>query len=86
MVFFDKIRGFILGSPEKLLLTYDIIRTITIQIIVQLLFSVNDKSVSFLSTVFLQTTFYLCVGVIFFWMAVYKLFVNYDNSFNLFNK
>jgi len=86
MYILDKIKDYSQDSPEKLILAYDIIRTITIQIIVQLLFSVNDPSIKFFSPLFMQTTFYLCVGTIFFWMAVYKLFINYDNYFNILKK
>ena len=83
MIILEKIKELTKESPEKLILTYDIIRTIIIQFIVQLLFSVNDKSLKLLSPIFLQTTFYLCVGIIFFWMAIYRLFINYDEYFNI---
>lgn len=86
MYILDKIKDYSQGSPEKLILAYDLIRTITIQLIVQLLFSVNDPSIKLLSPLFMQTTFYLCVGTIFFWMAVYRLFINYDNYFNILKK
>ena len=40
---------------EIKLLTYDVIRTITIQIITQFLFSMNNPSISFISDTFFQT-------------------------------
>lgn len=83
MIILEKIKELTNDSPEKLVLTYDIIRTIIVQFIVQLLFSVNDKSIQLLSPIFLQTTFYLCAGIIFFWMAIYRLFINYDEYFNI---
>ena len=86
MFILEKIKEVTLGSPEKLILSYDIIRTITIQVIVQLLFSMNDKSIQFLSPVFLQTTFYLCFGVILFWLVIYQIFTNYDDYFNILKK
>ncbi len=86
MYILEKIKGMTLGEPVKLILAYDIIRTIVIQLIVQLLFSVNDQSIQFLSPIFLQSTFYLCVGVAFFWLAIYKLFINYDEYFNILKK
>ena len=60
-------------KPEIKLLIYDIFRTITIQVITQFFFSMNNSSVSFMSDVFVQTTLFLCVGIIAFWLIVYKL-------------
>ena len=66
---------------EIKLLTYDIIRTITIQIITQFLFSMNNPSISFISDTFFQTTLFLCIGIISFWLIVYKIFL--ENTIKL---
>ena len=71
-------------KPEIKLLIYDIFRTITIQVITQFFFSMNNSSVSFMSDVFVQTTLFLCVGIIAFWLIVYKIVAN-NIYFDLFD-
>ena len=44
----------------------------------QLLFSINNPSVSFLNSTFLQTSTFLCIGVIAFWLIVYKILISYN--------
>ena len=66
------IHEFINTNEESLPMIYDIIRTITIQLIVQILFTMNNPSVSLFSTTFIQTTLFLILGVILFWLVIYK--------------
>ena len=78
----DRINEYSSGRPEIKPLFYDLIRTITIQVVTQLLFSINNPSVSFLNSTFIQTSIYLCVGVVSFWMVVYKFLLS-QNSMKL---
>jgi hypothetical protein len=68
-----KVQEFSLTNPEAVPMIYDITRTITMQIVVQLLFSMNHPGVPFLSSIFIQTTLFLCLGIMVFWLIVYKL-------------
>ena len=58
-----KIQEFSLTNPEAVPMIYDILRTLTLQFVVQLLFSMNNPSVPFLNSVFIQTTLFLCLGI-----------------------
>ena len=55
---------------------YDIIRTIVIQCVVQLLFYMNNPGVELFTGIFFQTTLFLILGVIIFWLIAYKLISN----------
>ena len=66
---------FSLTNPEVKPLVYDILRTVTVQIVTQLLISSNSSSIAFLSETFIQTTLFLCIGVVAFWLVVYKLLI-----------
>ena len=82
MYLIDKMNEYSILYPEVKPLFYDLLRTITVQVVAQLLFSLNNPSVSFLNSTFVQTSVYLCVGVIAFWMVVYKFLLS-QNSFKL---
>ena len=47
MYLFDKLNEYSILHPEFKPMFYDVVRTITIQVIAQLLFSANNPSVSF---------------------------------------
>ena len=53
---------------------FDILRLITMQVLVQFLVSVNNPNVPFLTTEFLQVTLFLTLSLMVFWMVVYKYF------------
>ena len=78
MYLFDKLNEYCMVHPEIKPMFYDIVRTITIQIVAQLLFSMNNPAVSFFNNTFLQTSVYLCIGVIMFWLIVYKILLSQD--------
>jgi len=82
MYLIDKMNEYSILYPEVKPLFYDLLRTITVQVVAQLLFSLNNPSVSFLNSTFVQTSVYLCVGVIAFWMVVYRFLLS-QNSFKL---
>ena len=78
MYVLDKINEYSKINPEFKPMFYDILRTITIQVIAQLLFSINNPSISFLNNTFIQSSIYLCIGVIVFWLIVYRLLISYN--------
>ena len=61
-------------NPEALPMIYDVMRTVTMQIVVQLLFSMNNPTVSVFNPTFIQTTLFLCLGIMIFWLVIYKFF------------
>lgn len=61
-------------NPEITPLVYDILRTLTMQFVVQFMFYINNPNISLLSPIFIQTTVFLIIGIIVFWLIVYKLF------------
>ena len=50
-------------DKENYGLVNDIVRIVTIQLITQLLFFLNNNNVSFFNTTFLKTVVFLCIGV-----------------------
>jgi len=54
-------------------MVYDIIRIVTLQVITQSLFCMNNKEISFFNSHFLQTVLFLCVSIVFYWLIVKKL-------------
>jgi|TARA_X000001036_G_scaffold389121_1_gene385856 hypothetical protein len=74
------IYDFIETNDESLPMIYDMIRTITVQVIVQILFTMNNPSVSLMSITFIQTTLFLILGIMIFWLIIYKFIsTNYLN-------
>ena len=74
------IYDFIETNDESLPMIYDMIWTITIQVIVQVLFTMNNPSVSIMSITFIQTTLFLILGIMIFWLIIYKFIsTNYLN-------
>lgn len=76
---------------EYTFMIYDILRTLTMQITVQILMGINNKNISVLNINFLQVSLFLILGTIVFWMIVYKylsknnIIENYLTKRNLFN-
>ena len=60
-------------NPEVKYMIYDISRLLTLQIFTQFMISMNNTSVSFLSGTFIQTTLFLCIGVMIYWLILYKI-------------
>ena len=50
---------------------YDLIRMVTIQVIAQVLSSLNNNT-PFLTGIFAKNTLFLCLGVIIFWLLIFK--------------
>ncbi|MBE17944.1 MAG: hypothetical protein CMH79_04195 [Nitrospinae bacterium] len=60
---------------------YDILRTITMQIVVQSLVVASNPSITFMSSGFIQVTLFLILGTMVFWMIIYK-FLSKNNIIN----
>lgn len=71
-----KINEYSILNPEFKLLFIDILRTITIQIVVQSLVSINNPTIPLLSSNFLQTSIFLCIGVFAFWLVIYRILLS----------
>jgi hypothetical protein len=61
----------------------DIIRMVTIQVVTQFLFVMNNKNVTFFNMTFLKTTIFICLSVVIYWLIIRRLFntiVDNDNN------
>ena len=60
---------------------YDIFRILTIQVVSQFLFVMNNSNVSFFNVKFFSTLIFLCIGVLSYWLVVRKLIdIYYDKN------
>lgn len=71
--FVNKMKLINIENKELLPMIYDIVRTITIQIVAQFMYSMNNPSEPFLTLGFFQTTLFLCLGIMVFWLIIFKL-------------
>lgn len=59
----------------------DLFRIVTLQIVTQGLFCLNNKEISFFNQHFLQTVLFLSISIIFYWMIIRKILkVNKENK------
>jgi len=58
---------------------YDIIRIVTLQIITQALFCMNNKEVHFFNNTFIQTVLFLSIGLAFYWLIIKKI-LKFNNT------
>ena len=61
-------------DDEMIEMGYDIMRIVTIQIITQALFCMNNKEIRFFNETFIQTVLFLCIGIIFYWLIIKNIF------------
>ena len=59
---------------------YDIIRIVTIQVVTQLLFVINNNDVTFFNITFIKTLVFLCLGVLTYWLVIKKFIDVYVNK------
>ena len=57
----------------------DIIRMVTIQVMTQFLFVINNNSVSFFNMTFFKTTIFICLSIVIYWLIIRRLF-NFDDK------
>ena len=74
----EEINLYINNNPEFKPLLYDILRLLTIQMISQFLFTMNNSEHKFLSSRFLNTLIYLIIGTLVFWLIIYKTLLSYN--------
>ena len=60
------------SKDEISFMIYDVLRTLTMQLVVQGLVVANNSGMPFISMDFIQVTLFLILGIIVFWMIVYK--------------
>lgn len=53
---------------------FDILRLVTMQLVTQLLVSINTPKKNFFTMEFIQVTLFLILSLMVFWMVVYKFF------------
>tara|TARA_Y100001958_G_scaffold17792_1_gene10835 strand:- start:747 stop:998 length:252 start_codon:yes stop_codon:yes gene_type:complete len=59
----------------------DLFRIVTLQIVTQGLFCLNNKEISFFNQHFLQTVLFLSISIIFYWMIIRKILkINKENK------
>ena len=78
--FIEKVNNYSQRNPEYKYLMYDVLRLLTIQLISQFLFTMNNSQHKFLSSRFINTLIYLLIGILVFWLIIYKLLVSYKLS------
>jgi len=69
----DSLFVIIQSNPEVKYMIYDITRLLTLQIFTQLMVSMNSTSISFFSGTFIQTNIFLCIGIMIYWLIIYKM-------------
>jgi hypothetical protein len=70
----DSIYEVILDVDDDMInMIYDIIRIVTLQVVTQSLFCMNNKEISFFNSHFLQTLLFLCISIAFYWLIVKKI-------------
>jgi hypothetical protein len=61
-----------LEKPILILALYDVIRLIVMQVVTQGIVALTTSQVSFLDPIFIQTTIYLSIGLLAFWLFIYQ--------------
>ena len=61
-------------DEENFGLINDLIRIVTIQIVTQILFSLNNNNVSFFNITFIKTVVFLCISILIYWLIIRKVF------------
>jgi len=61
-------------DPIIITMIYDIIRIITLQIVTHSLFCINNPSVFFFNSIFIQTVIFLSLSLVVYWLVIKKLF------------
>lgn len=65
-------------SGEIKPMIFDILRLVTMQVLVQFLVSINNPKSNFITGEFIQVTLFLILSLMVFWLVVYK-FINKNN-------
>jgi hypothetical protein len=77
----DIFNSFDLKSEENINMIQDIVRIITLQVVTQTLFVMNNNNISFFNMTFIKTVIFLCLAILIYWLIIRKLIViNFFNS------
>ncbi len=75
--FVSKLKTFNDENKEMIPMVYDILRTITIQIVAQFMYVMNNPNESFFTSNFILTTLFICLGIMVFWLIIFKVFTDF---------
>ena len=75
--FVTKLKTFNDENKEMIPMIYDILRTITIQIVAQFMYVMNNPNESFFTSNFILTTLFICLGIMVFWLIIFKVFTDF---------
>ena len=58
---------------ENYALLNDIIRIVTIQVVTQFLFCMNNNNISFFNITFIKTVLFICISILIYWLIIRKI-------------
>jgi len=77
----DIFNSFDFKSEENINMIQDICRIITLQVVTQTLFVMNNNNISFFNMTFIKTVIFLCLAILIYWLIIRKLIViNFFNT------
>lgn len=77
----DFFNSFDFKSEENINMIQDIVRIITLQVVTQSLFVMNNNNISFFNMTFIKTVIFLCLAILIYWLIIRKLIViNFFNT------
>lgn len=77
----DIFNSFDFKSEENINMIQDIVRIITLQVVTQTLFVMNNNNISFFNMTFIKTVIFLCLAILIYWLIIRKLIIiNFFNS------
>ena len=69
----DIFNSFDFKSEENINMIQDIVRIITLQVVTQSLFVMNNNNISFFNMTFIKTVIFLCLAILIYWLIIRKL-------------
>ena len=69
----DIFNSFDFKSEENINMIQDICRIITLQVVTQTLFVMNNNNISFFNMTFIKTVIFLCLAILIYWLIIRKL-------------
>ena len=77
----DIFNSFDFKSEENINMIQDIVRIITLQVVTQTLFVMNNNNISFFNVTFIKTVIFLCLAILIYWLIIRKLIIiNFFNT------
>ena len=77
----DIFNTFDFNSEENINMIQDIVRIITLQVVTQTLFVMNNNNISFFNMTFIKTVIFLCLAILIYWLIIRKLIkINFFNN------